>query len=183
MSPIHTGFYPHDFYRALDAVLSYEGVYSNDATDPGGATYYGIDTASYHETLSRVPAEIRKNLPQNPADITKPDAERIYFQAFWQYLNCGIFNSGVAFLFFDCAVNPGIGFAPRAFQRALKVTPDGIIGQETIRAARASDPVAVITELSLQRSAHYFANSNLGIYGKGLIARTIKSACIATSLA
>ena len=62
------------FAKSLNFVLKWEGEYSNDPSDPGGETKYGISKRAYPEL------DIKS--------LTKEDAARIYYRDYWQPLDC-----------------------------------------------------------------------------------------------
>lgn len=117
------------FRAALDWLDGHEGVYSDDATDRGGETKYGISRRSY-------PGE-------DIANLSRERAEYLYERDFW--LNPGIDEVPGARLrvkLFDIAVNMGASRAVRLLQQVLRfighdVAVDGRIGPQTLRACEA----------------------------------------------
>ena len=83
------------FAKSLNFVLKWEGEYSNDPSDPGGETKYGISKRAYPEL--------------DIESLTKEDAARIYYRDYWQPLDCDSRQDGVAMSVFDAGVNCGIG--------------------------------------------------------------------------
>jgi lysozyme family protein len=97
------------FEEAFSRLVSHEGGYVNNPTDPGGETKFGISKRSY-------PAVDIKNL-------TKDKASAIYYIDFWQPL--GDADSAIKFQMFDFAVNSGIQTAIRKLQFVVGVADDG----------------------------------------------------------
>lgn len=86
-------------------IFEWEGeVYENDPDDPGGATKFGIDRRSH-------PGVDIKNL-------TKDHALEIYWKE-WQEDGCESKGSPFAEVFFNCAVNMGLGRAIQ-FDKGVK---------------------------------------------------------------
>lgn len=83
------------FAKSLNFVLKWEGEYSNDPSDPGGETKYGISKRAYPEL------DIKS--------LTKEDAARIYYRDYWQPLDCDSRPDDLAMSVFDAGVNCGIG--------------------------------------------------------------------------
>ena len=97
----------------------WEGGYSNDPVDPGGATNYGI-AKKYHPSVDI------KNL-------TKEGAVAIYKVEYWDALSLDLITSQrVRWKIFDIAVNLGTDRAARFFQTAIGVVIDGKVGPVTI---------------------------------------------------
>lgn len=85
------------FQKALSFVLKWEGVYSNDPTDPGGETKWGISKRAYPDL--------------DIANLTPEDAAAIYYNDYWTPACCTavVFPWSVAV--FDTAVNCGVSRA------------------------------------------------------------------------
>lgn len=86
-----------------------DGAYTNDPDDPGGETKWGI-SKRYHQQVDI------KNL-------TRPQAERIYFDEYWLPCGADAMPWPLCLAVFDSSVNPGIG-ATRLFVRAAAANPD-----------------------------------------------------------
>jgi lysozyme family protein len=85
------------FLTFMPFIFEWEGeTYENDPDDPGGATKFGIDQRSH-------PNVDIKNL-------TKDQAMEIYWQE-WLADGCEEKGSPFAEVFFNCAVNMGLGRA------------------------------------------------------------------------
>lgn len=144
------------FDRALRFTLSWEGSYSFDPDDPGGATNHGVSL------------RFLENKPLDLADIDgdgvitwrdvlampKERAEEIYRKYFWNYLTLGSILDRVALVTFDTAVNCGCGRAARWLQAAVGADQDGAIGPKTIAAVNAA-PDDAIAGVIRARIEHY----------------------------
>lgn len=89
---------PSDVFNAfIPWILDREGRFlENDPSDPGGMTHYGIDQRSHPGV------DIR--------NLTEAQAIAIYWQE-WQADGCESLPSPYAEVFFNCAVNMGLGRA------------------------------------------------------------------------
>ena len=115
------------YEKIIKETIVSEGHYSNDSSDRGGETVYGIS---------------RKNWPKfkgweyikNPYDERiKKLAIEFYKDEFYDKLRCDdIFENSVSTTLFDYAVNAGRVTAVKTIQSAVGSSADGIIGPITI---------------------------------------------------
>jgi len=82
------------FDKAIDFVLSIEGGYVNDPSDPGGETKYGISKRAY-PTL-------------DIQNLTESAAKEIYKRDYWDKLDCDNLFYSFDIVAFDTAVNMGV---------------------------------------------------------------------------
>src|SRR5439155_25331163 len=129
-----------------------EGKYSNDPSDPGGATRWGISKRS-HPNL-------------DITTLTIENAKEIYAEEYWNLAHCGDFPAGLAMAVFDAAVNQGVTPAIRLLQDALHVPVDGKVGVATIEAARHSGKDELIRFMS-NRGFSYGHMLNFERFGHG----------------
>ena len=136
------------FLRAVEVVLEHEGGYVNDPHDPGGETKYGISKLSYPHL--------------DIANLTREQAIEIYRRDWWDTYGYWRFASpDIAIKVFDLSVNVGPRRAHVMLQRALHavgrrdVVVDGIIGPQTISAANAAPPDALLAALRAEAAAYY----------------------------
>lgn len=105
---------------AINSTLQFEGGYVNDQQDPGGETKYGISKKAYPDV------DIK--------NLTIEQAREIYKRDYWDRCKCAFMPDALSIALFDFAVNSGTKRAIRFLQRALNVTIDGVIGNQTIGA-------------------------------------------------
>lgn len=118
----NTKNYTPDFLEAVNYTLLKEGGFSNNPKDPGGATNFGIKSATLAKYLNlfQVSEETVKKL-------TKEDAIRIYFDLYWEPYNYkNIVYRPLRIKCFDWAVNAGHAQATWPLQRACNVITTGI---------------------------------------------------------
>lgn len=147
------------FSRAVEIVLSKEGVLSDDPRDNGGLTKYGISQKAY-------PAlDIRA--------LTRDAAIDLYRRDYWQPVRGDDLAWAFALPLFDCAVNQGVGRAIRMFQAALNVTADGSFGPATLKAAqsRQTDPTDTLARFMAERALAYAQHADFSTFGRGWMRR------------
>lgn len=118
----------------LAGVYLNEGGYVNDKADPGGETNLGITVkeARANDYTGRM-IDLQKHC-QSDADVC---ADSIYFEKYVIGPGWGpmvIIAFPVAKKLVDTTVNMGTPRPSRWFQQAVGVTPDGVVGNQTITA-------------------------------------------------
>lgn len=115
------------FYLAMNFTLGHEGGYTNNRSDPGGETKFGICKRQY-------PTVEIKNL-------TIEDAEKIYKRDYWDKIKLDDFDDDeLRIKIFDVAVNCGTGRAiillKRAYEKYIgkdKYPDNGTVEPELIK--------------------------------------------------
>lgn len=148
------------FDNAFTLLLEEEGGYSNDTRDTGGATKYGISQKSY-PTL-------------DIENLTIDEAKQIYLDDYWNPLQCDKLNPLVATVLFLEAVNGGKFAIVKLLQESVGVTVDGIIGDQTVAATNAHNPMDVCEHFNALSAMRYATLNNYAIYGKGWMTRLFK---------
>lgn len=115
-----------------------EGGYVNSPNDPGGETKFGISKRSY-------PHLDIKNL-------TKEQADKIYFDDFWMAMRCDQMPLGMDEFVMDFAVNSGVPTVKKKLQQALGVLPDGKIGAVTLAALKTANKKRIVRFLFVERA-------------------------------
>jgi lysozyme family protein len=100
-----------NFNDCLNKVLKDEGGYSNDPSDSGGATNFGITIADYRLYINKA------GTPNDVRNMTVGQAKTIYRTKYWDALSCDSLDSGVDYTCFDYGVNSGLGRPRKALQR------------------------------------------------------------------
>lgn len=118
------------FEVAVARVLRFEGGYTDDSAigDRGGATNHGISERAYPGL--------------NIGALTREQAMALYRSDYWDRPRIGELPDRIAIAVLDAAVNSGPSAAIRWLQAALGVAQDGIIGDQTLTAARAAEDVS-----------------------------------------
>lgn len=105
-----------EFQKALKMVLSWEGGWSNDPADPGGATMYGVIQTVYSSWRTAQHLQV-----QSVRLISQEEVQSIYYAQYWLPVAPGRawpLND----VLFDTAVNMGVGRAKQFLEQA-KVGP------------------------------------------------------------
>jgi len=141
-------------------ILAAEGGYVDHPCDPGGATNYGITTATLRQARKQM-----TGLPEHVRDLTKDQAIRIYEAFYWKPAGCDKLPSPIDLLVFDGAVNCGVRRGVKFLQEALNIAnegkdqlvTDGIIGKKTLAAvAEHSSSLRPLCAVVLwQRTLYY----------------------------
>lgn len=145
-----------DFHRAFDLLMESEGGYSDDPADPGGETNLGISKRAYPKEDIRF--------------LTLYQAKELYKRDYWDAIRADELPYPINILIFDAAVNQGKKAAVRMLQEALKIKQDGVIGQQTIKAAVAASDAVCADYLSI-RAVRYANTANFGRFGRGWMRR------------
>ncbi|WP_316235054.1 MULTISPECIES: glycoside hydrolase family 108 protein [unclassified Bradyrhizobium] len=104
---------------AISKTLQYEGGYTNDPRDPGGATNWGITIADARHYWK--PDATSADVKAMPKEV----AIDIYRQKYWAKIDCDNRPTGPDFVDFDYSVNSGTGHVTklRAKLDPLCLTP------------------------------------------------------------
>jgi len=154
----------NQFKKAVDKTLQHEGGYVDDPHDPGGETNFGISKRSYPDL------DIK--------NLTRDEAEEIYFKDFWQKNNYGgIKNHKIAEKVFDLAVNMGARRANCLLQIAVNyagtpVIVDCVIGPQTLSAVNGQTPKCLLALLKIEAVRYYASRENVR-YEKGWVKRAV----------
>lgn len=162
------------FDVAFEQLIGLEGKYSNDERDPGNWTGGAVNNGELKGTMYGISAASYPDM--DIVNLTLSKAKAIYLTDFWGKLRCSALPDVIAIALFKEGVNLGVWGAAKAFQRSLKVQPDGVIGQITIGLA-TSKPVKEVLEGFLGECAYnYTQMSNFKVDGRGWLSRVIKTA-------
>lgn len=136
-----------NFQRVLPLVLKHEGGFVNHPSDPGGATNKGITIATMRRYIDR------SATVDDLKRITDAQVAKVYRKHYWDKVRGDDLPSGVDYAVFDFAVNSGPTRAAKYLQSLLLVKVDGIIGPQTIAAAKRANAAQVIEALCDNRMA------------------------------
>lgn len=143
---------PITLEEALVFTLKWEGGYTNDPLDPGGATKYGITQGRYNQYRSA------KGLSrQSVKFITKTEYKEIYEKYYWDPVRSQYLQGTLGLVLFDTAVNMGVGGAISRLQAALKVKITGKWTQDISDVIHSADQTAVALYICKLRIAKRYA--------------------------
>lgn len=127
------------FREIAKIVLGFEGGFSNDPSDRGGKTKYGITNGTLLSAQSKgwMPGNLRIE------DITQEHAMKIYELGYWKPVRADELPEPLDLILFDAAINHGVGGAVKLLQEALNsilsgadLAVDGAFGPKTMVALR-----------------------------------------------
>ncbi len=131
--------------RILEGIIRREGGFVDDPDDRGGPTKFGV-TLRTLEKFRGVP-----QTAEDVRDITRSEALEIYRRKYLTEPGIDLLPEGWQEPVLDMAVHSGPVTAIRTLQRTVGTAPDGIIGPETIEAAKMRDDAAKITAFCVRR--------------------------------
>lgn len=158
----------NNFKISLEHVLQYEGGWSNNPQDPGGATMKGVTLAVFRKFYG---SDKSKDDLKN---ITETQLECIYKKGYWDVCKCDNLPSGIDFVVFDAAVNSGTGTSVKWLQKAVEADVDGILGIKTLEQVRTSLINETIYTMCFYRLDFMQNLSNWKTFGKGWSKRVFK---------
>ncbi len=164
------------FTEALKLTLSFEGGYTHNPDDPGGATNQGVTQKVYDKY------RIERNLGvQSVRFISKQEISDIYLNQYWVPGSCALLHAPVGAFHFDSCVNLGLNQAGKLLQRALgmaEMAVDGVIGEHTINVAEIIPSQTTVAKYAVLRLSFYdkiiHKNPALEVFRKGWVARVKK---------
>lgn len=146
------------FETAIAHTLKFEGGYSDDYSDPGGATNHGV-SLRFLRSLGEVERFDHDGDGDLDADdikkLSRAQAKLLYREHFWNYRYQEL-GTPLSTKLFDLSVNLGVTAAVKLLQRrvpGLKV--DGIYGDKTHARVRWTPP-EVATHLLVADAARYY---------------------------
>lgn len=152
-----------NFDKAIDRVFKHEGGYSNHASDPGGATQFGITQA----TLNTARARGVLLLPTQVQSLSRGQAKMIYNELYWEEFKCNLLSDPLAFQLLDAVVNHNGRTAVRWLQGAVGAVADGVIGPRTLEAIGKRDDLRTGVAFLQQRLDYYNDLSTFKTFGAG----------------
>lgn len=130
-----------DYERALQFSLQWEGGFSDDPDDPGGATMRGVTQGVYDAYRKR------KKLPrQSVRHLAESELQEIYREQYWKPVGCDHLQWPLNAALFDAAINTGVGQARKLLARTA--------GENSIHSL---NPKAAAFDLAVHRMAFYEA--------------------------
>lgn len=149
------------FNTCVEVVFKWEGVYSNNPKDTGGATKYGITL----ETLSNWRG--KKVAVKDVQALTLNEAREIYKAKYWTPINADNLPRGLDLIAFDAAVNHGVAFAMPSLQKVAGLSPTKPVDQSTIKALSLQPTEDLIEHFAMLRKERYVTRDNFATFGKG----------------
>lgn len=156
-----------DFTQAITKTLVHEGgdTFTDDQTDHGGATRYGISQNAYPDL--------------DIQNLTEDQAKDIYRRDYWMRMRGDDIDSqAVAENIFDACVNMGVHGGSKLAQLSLGIEPaDGIIGSQSLGVINGADEELFLAKFALAKMQRYAdicaADSSQKKYLLGWLNRTL----------
>lgn len=149
----------------IPRILEHEGGFVNHPRDPGGATNKGITLNTFRSYIKPF------GTVDDLRNITTAQAVIVYKRHYWDKVRADELPVGVDYAVADFAVNSGPNRAARYLQAVAGVTQDGVVGPQTIAAARALDPGIVINALCDRRMKFLRGLSTWSTFSRGWSSR------------
>lgn len=150
------------YEQAISRVFKWEGGFTNESTDPGGPTNYGItihDAQKYWK--SDATADDVKAMPKSVAEdiYRKHYADAIWYDSL---------PPGVDYAVLDYAINSGVSRSIKTLQEIVNASlVDSVMGPETLAKACQADYGTTISKIWDSRLAYDQSLPIWPIYGKG----------------
>lgn len=149
-----------NFNLFLPLLLKFEGGFTDNPNDPGGATNKGITLATFIRNAPAILGEAATL--DNLKALTDEQAGRIYKPLYWDMINGdGINDQDTAEMITDFTVNSGTNHAVVTAQHLLinmgfsQVSADGLSGPVTLSAINSADTAAFYNGYKQARIAYY----------------------------
>jgi lysozyme family protein len=154
------------FAACLAETLRWEGGFSHDPHDTGGATMRGVTQRVYDGWRDG------EHLPRRPvSEIERAEWEAIYRRNYWDAVRASDLPAGVDLAAWDLAVNAGPVQAIKSLQRVLGVTVDGHIGAATMGAMGRRERTELIGAYVEERRRFHRALPTFWRFGTGWLRR------------
>lgn len=161
------------FDKAHDFVAKWEGGWDNHPNDPGGPTMYGV-SLRFLEDLGIEWGDLDFDGDIDIDDVrlvTLEKARELFKAAFWDRLRLDEVPPLCAWVLYDTAVNMGLSYARKLFQKAVGITADGIWGPISWGKLRTCDDRKTALAMLPIRRRRYAdlaeANPRLKVFLKG----------------
>lgn len=146
-----------NFDTAFHKLLGHEGGYSNNPSDPGGETMWGV--------TKRV--AVAHGYTDSMKDMPVETAKEIYKKLYWNAVKAEQLPEGIRYLVFDAAVNSGVSQSVEWLQRSVGVKDDGVIGSVTLAAVNASESRLIACKMLGERLQFMTDLKNWSSFSKG----------------
>jgi lysozyme family protein len=164
--------------EALRRLLIHEGGYSNDPSDPGGPTNFGITIFDYRKYVKpdATAADVKA--------MQVEEAKAIYKTKYWDAQRCDELPGGVDYAVFDYGVNSGIGRSGKVLRGCLKLSASSSAVDDTVvAAARVADAKTLIVAICDERLRFLQSLKTWGVFGKGWGTRVAEVKAVALAMA
>jgi lysozyme family protein len=160
-----------NFDISLMFTLKWEGGFSNDPHDPGGATMAGVTLSEFRIFTGNPNATV-----DDLVAITRVQLEDIYYINYWEVVRAAdILPDGIDLSVYDMAVNAGPSRSVKIMQKVLGngIAVDGVIGPQTEDAINSvvDDSLGFLRKLAWGQGNFYRSLATYKYFGRGWINR------------
>ncbi|MEN5278878.1 glycosyl hydrolase 108 family protein [Brucella sp. TWI432] len=149
------------FERCHAVTSHWEGGWSDHKSDPGGKTMYGI-TEKVWIAWNKAKGILK---PKPVRQITRSEAEEIYFKNYWLASGCDKLKPGVDLCTYDSSVNSGVSRA-----------------RSWLKASIGGSDLETVRKMCAKRLSFLRALKNFAVFGKGWVNRVTDVEAKATKL-
>lgn len=139
---------PITLTEALKFTLKWEGGFTNDPVDPGGATNKGIIQSVYNRYRRRKGLDIR-----SVKNLTDQEMLEIYEKDYWDVVRAKYLKSPLGLVMFDTCVNMGPSGSISRLQMALGLKVTGSWTKEISEVIHTCDAGAIALQICRLRFA------------------------------
>ncbi len=139
---------PITLKEALEFTLKWEGGFTNDPVDPGGATNRGIIQSVYNRYRRKKGLDIR-----SVRQLTEAEMLEIYEKDYWDIVRAKYLKSPLGLVMFDTCVNMGPSGSISRLQRALGLKVTGSWTKEISDVIHTCDAGAIALQICRLRVA------------------------------
>ena len=144
-----------DYKVHIPFLEKWEGGWSNDPDDSGGATMKGVTLRTY--TAYRKKKGLLPPTEDELRNISKEEGLDIYKTMYWDTIKGDAFQSqSVANIMVDWFWMSGV-IAIKRLQLIVGTKQDGIVGQKTLAAVHAKNQKELFTQLKNARHNHFIS--------------------------
>ena len=158
-----------NFDEAFETTIGHEGGFTLHSGDPGNWTSGKVGIGTLKGTKYGIAANTYPN--EDIKNLTLDRAKQLYKRDFWDKAKCDQLPDGLRFHVFDVSVNSGVSRGIKTLQQALGVNDDGIIGSQTINAAKSQNAHEILIKFYSFRIAFYTSLNTFSTFGKGWMNR------------
>lgn len=131
--------YSKAFKDYMPLLLKHEGGFSNDPSDHGGATKYGISIVMDRPVLTQILG--RPPTVDDIKDLTVEQATDIFYRKYWKPMRLDeVSHPGCQLILFDMCVLRGLRGATVMAQEVLNQTLPGVMPQDTLDGINGMKP-------------------------------------------
>ena len=157
-----------NFLACFNETESFEGGYTNNPHDPGGATLKGVTQAAYNSWRIGQGSPVQAVIKASDVEI-----QAIYREQYWNPVRGDDLFAGLDLVMVDYGWGSGPVTAIRHLQKVLGVGIDGQFGLETLGAIRlfVSMRSILINRLCDDRTAFFRSLATWVYFGRGWTVR------------